>query len=184
MALGETLAEEPGELLGRHLHLNLMTLLNDPKKQSITVHFAIREMKGDVGVASLVRYQLNSSFLKRLVRKTANKLEESYLLNTKDGHHCRIKPVLFTRYRVNNSTLTTLRKKAQEHLHQIFQQSSLSELFSLIISNKLQMELKAALKKVYPVASCEVKSFYTESVSTGKDPVPTEPSVAIAPVPA
>ena len=39
--LGETLAEEPQELLGRHLHLNLMTLLNDPKKQSITVHFAI-----------------------------------------------------------------------------------------------------------------------------------------------
>ncbi len=164
--LGESLAEEPGELIGRRLHLNLMTLLNDPKKQSITVHFAIREVKGDVGVASLVHYQLNNSYLKRLVRKTSNKMEESFVLMTKDGQRCRIKPVLFTRNKVNNSTLTTLRKKAQEHLIQIFLQYSLAELFHLIISNKLQMELKAALKKIYPVSSCEIKSFYTEPAAT------------------
>mgnify|MGYP001604468966 CR=1 FL=1 len=169
MSLGETLAEEPEELIGRHLHLNLMMLLNDPKKQSITVHFEIKEVKGDTGVASLVHYELNSSFLKRLVRKTSNKVEESYAFTTKDGQQCRIKPVLFTRYKVNNSTLTSLRKKSQEHLHHLFQQYSLAELFSLIMSNKLQMELKSALKKIYPVASCEIKSFYTETLSATKN---------------
>lgn len=162
MHLGETLAEEPQELLGRRLHLNLMTLLNDPKKQSITVHFAIKEIKGDIGIASLVHYQLNNSYLKRLVRKTSNKMEESFVLTTKDGHICRIKPVLFTRHKVNNSTLTSLRKKAAEHLQHIFSQTTLVELFQLIISNKLQMELKSALKKIYPISSCEIKSFYTE----------------------
>ncbi len=163
--LGETLAETPEEIIGRHLHLNLMTLLNDPKKQSITVHFAIKEVKGDVGIASLVHYKLNNSYLKRLVRKTSNKMEESFVLMTKDGQRCRIKPVLFTRNKVNNSTLTTLRKKAQEHLTQVFLQYSLAELFHLIISNKLQMELKAALKKIYPVSSCEIKSFSTEAAA-------------------
>ncbi len=162
MHLGESLADEPKHLIGRHLHLNLMTLLNDPKKQSITVHFAVQEVRGDLGIASLVHYQLNSSYLKRLVRKTSNKIEESYAITTKDGQKCRIKPVLFTRNKVNNSTLTTVRKKAEEHLRQLFQQYTLPELFSLIISNKLQMELKSALKKIYPISSCEIKSFYSE----------------------
>ncbi|MBS3144543.1 hypothetical protein J4208_03070 [Candidatus Woesearchaeota archaeon] len=175
--LGETLAEEPGELLGRHLHLNLMTLLNDPKKQSITVHFAIKELRGDIGIASLVHYQLNNSYLKRLVRKTSNKMEESYAMTTKDGQLCRIKPVLFTRHKVNNSTLTSLRKKAEEHLKQIFTQYTLSELFQFIISNKLQMELKAALKKIYPISSCEVKAFYTEQHSGVQQPIPVAPVV-------
>lgn len=174
MRLGETLAAAPEELLGRHLHLNLMTLLNDPKKQSITVHFRVQEVKGDTGIASLVRYNLHTSYLKRLIRKTSNKMEESYALVTKDGQRCRIKPILFTRYRVNNSTLTTLRKKAEEHLRHLFQQHTLAELFFLVISNKLQMDLKGALKTIYPVASCEIKAFYTEQTS----PVP---SASVAP---
>ena len=177
MHLGETLAEEPAELMGRHLHLNLMTLINDPKKQSITVHFAITEIKGDVAIASLVHYSLNNSFLKRLVRKTSNKMEESFLITTRDSHLCRIKPVLFTRNKVNNSTLTSLRKKAEEHLRQIFTQYSLVELFQLIISNKLQMEMKTALKKIYPISSCEIKTFYTESSSPTQQPV-TQPLIA------
>ena len=89
-------------------------------------------------------------------------MEESFVMTTKDGQICRIKPVLFTRHKVNNSTLTSLRKKAEEHLKQIFLQYTLSELFQFIISNKLQMELKAALKKIYPISSCEIKAFYTE----------------------
>lgn len=168
MHLGETLAEEPQELIGRHLHLNLMTLLNDPKKQSITVHFKIESVKGDIGVATLVHYQLNNSYLKRMVRKTSNKVEESFLLTTKDGQLCRIKPVLFTRNKVNNSTLTSIRKKAEEHLKQVAQQLTLVELFSLVVSNKLQMELKGALRKIYPVSSCEIKMLYTEKSPTVK----------------
>ena len=160
--LGESLADEPSQLLGRQLHLNLMTLLNDPKKQSSTVHFEVKELRGDMGIATLVHYELNSSYLKRLVRKTSNKMEESFVLMTKDGQRCRIKPVFFTRNKVNNSTLTSLRKKAEVHLHNIFQQYTLPELFSMIITNKLQMELKSALKKVYPISSCEIKAFYTE----------------------
>lgn len=171
MFLGETLADEPEQLLGRHLHLNLMTLLNDPKKQSITVHFAIKELKGDTAVATLVRYELNTSFLKRLVRKTSNKIEMSLVFTTKDNQRCRIKPILFTRHHVNNSTLTSLRKKTEEHLQQIFSQTLLSELFSMIVANKIQMELKTALKKIYPVASCEIKSFSTEPLSSHQQAV-------------
>ena len=174
MPLGETLALEPQEILGRHLHLNAMTLLNDPKKQAITVDFQVREIKGDIGVASLVKYTLNTSQIKRLVRKTSNKIEQSYAFTTKDGQQCKIKPILFTRNKVNHSTLTSLRKGTEAYLQQQFQQQTLHELFSFIFSNKLQMDLKSVLKKIYPVASCEIRSFYKEPEHLQQQPPATK----------
>ena len=80
------------------------------------------------------------------------------MVTTKDDVTFRIRPLLLTRYKTHKSVLTALRKKALETIQQVVSEIESSDIYSLIISHKLQMETKNSLKKIYPIAICEIKS--------------------------
>ena len=156
--LGEAPAYQSQDLVGKVVKANLMSLTNDPKKQSITVTFRVIETVNDTCQTDLVTYAINNAHIKRLVRKSTNKLEDSFLVKSKDGVAFRIKPILLTRYRANNSVLTVIRKKTQEAITSYFSQTESHQCFADVITNKLQMETKKMLKKVYPISICEIKT--------------------------
>lgn len=158
MKLGESQAYAAEELVGRTIQANLMTLTNDPKRQSITLTFRIESVNGNNCETNVVKYTINNSHIKRLVRKASNKIEESFVVTTKDNVRYRIKPIVLTRYRANKSVLTALRKKTVEIVTAFVAGMESEALFPSVISHKLQMETKNTLKKIYPVAICEVKS--------------------------
>jgi len=156
--IGESYVENPEQLKGKYVGTNLGFVANDPKKQGYNVTFAIIETKGDIGVGELVEYSLSSSHLKRMVRKGTGKMEDSFVVTTKDGIKYRIKPVFVTRFSTHNSVKTALRKKSQEYYIESFKQINSNEVFTQIISNKLQVNLKQTLRKIYPVSVSEIKS--------------------------
>lgn len=182
LKLGETLAYTPQEIIGKVLKINLMTLTNDPKKQAVTLSFKIHEVNHTTGTALLTGYALNSAHLKRLVRKASNKIEDSFFVVTKDNLTFRIKPIIFTRYQVSNSLLTALRKKTQEIMQNAIRELPSVDVFTSLISNHLQMETKGALKKLYPISICDVKTFTLVSQQKIVAPSPEKAATAVAPV--
>jgi ribosomal protein S3AE len=157
--LGETCAYSVASLHGKTLKANLMTLTNDPKRQSVTLSFRIKEVVNNNCVTDITTYAINNTHIKRLVRKASNKLEDSFLVKTKDGVTYKIKPILLTRHKANKSTLTAIRKKTQETMRQFVASMDSRDIFTQLITHKLQMETKNTLKKIYPIAVCEIKSF-------------------------
>ena len=157
--LGETCAYSSDGLLGKSLKANLMTLTNDPKRQSVTLSFRINEVVNNNCITNVTHYAINNTHIKRLIRKASNKLESSFLVKTKDNITYRIKPIILTRHRANKSTLTALRKRAQEVIQQFIAGVDSQDVFTQLITHKLQMETKNTIKKIYPVAVCEIKSF-------------------------
>ncbi|MFH1290268.1 MAG: hypothetical protein ABIH92_02555 [Nanoarchaeota archaeon] len=102
--------------------------------------------------------KLTSSYVRRVVRKGTDYSEDSFEAECRDSL-VKIKPLMVTRRRVSKAILKALRKTAKKHLTTHLKTRNAEEIFSEIISNKLQKNLAVKLKKIYPLALCEIRMF-------------------------
>jgi len=103
-------------------------------------------------------------FLKRVVRKGTNYVEDSLTIDSKDGR-IKVKPLLVTRRKVSRAVRKALRKKCREELIEYFKNKSSESLMEEILDNKLQKNLSIKLKKIYPLSLCEIRFFKIERKS-------------------
>ncbi len=160
--VGETLVSEPQQLVGRNVQVNLMNMLNDPKKQNIQLTFKIKSVREKNAVTEITKYELLPSYLKRIMRKGKEKIEDSFVTETKENVKIRIKSVMITKAKTQKSKLALVRKTAREFLTERSKAQSVSEVINDAITTKLQRELRERVKKIYPLAVCEFKMIMLE----------------------
>jgi ribosomal protein S3AE len=115
--------------------------------------------------------KLVSSYVRKIVRKGTDYSEDSFEANCRDLR-VRIKPLIVTRRRVSRTILAALRESAKKQLIPHLRTRNAEEIFSEIISNKLQKQLAIKLKKIYPLALCEIRMFeIIGPVKEGKEEV-------------
>ena len=155
--IGETPASEASEIIGRTIKVNLAALTNDPKKQGYTLLFKITKCENDIAYADMIQYRLGQSHVRKLSRKGIKKIEDSFLVTTKDNVSFRVKPLLITRFKTQRSIGSALHHQIKEHLTDMFKTLESKDAFLSVIGNKVQMELKGLLKKTYPIAISEIR---------------------------
>lgn len=155
--IGETLTSEPKNLIGRNVRVNLMNVLNDPKKQNIQLTFKIKNVSEKNATTELISYELLPSYSKRLVRKGRDKIEDSFIVETKDKTKLRIKPVMITKTKTQRSKRSMLKKISREFITEKAKAQDMAGVINETISTKLQRELREHLKKIYPLAMLEFK---------------------------
>lgn len=106
--------------------------------------------------------ELIPSYIRRMIRKGSDYVEDSFEVNCKDAV-LRIKPFMLTRKKVSRSVRNELRITARKHLEGHMTIRTSSEIFSEVMTNKIQKELFLKLKKIYPLSLCEIR--VTEIVS-------------------
>jgi len=106
--------------------------------------------------------KLENSYIRRVMRKGVDYVEDSFKTECRDSI-VTIKPFLITRRRVSRAVLKALRELTKKNLEAYVKTRTSKELFEEIISNKLQKQLSLKLKKIYPLALCEIRSFKVES---------------------
>lgn len=114
------------------------------------------KIEGDKATTIPVQIQLMPQYLKRMVRKGTNYIEDSFSTNSKDTQ-IRIKPFLITRRKVSRAVRKALRNKAKEELINYAKDKTSETIFDDILKNKLQKELGLKLKKIYPLSLCEIR---------------------------
>jgi len=155
--IGETLADSEESLIGRSLEVNLANITNDPKSQNIKIKFKINQVKGNEAYTEVYRYELSSTYIKRVVKPTKNKVDDSILFATKDNIKIRIKPLFLTKALVKKSILTMLRIKSREYLQNYFKENEYKKLIQDLVSHNIQKDLKNILKKIYPLNTAEIR---------------------------
>lgn len=155
--IGETLAYEDKSLENRRLDVNLMSITNEPKSQNVKVLLKVDEVKDNKAIASVIGYGLTLSYIKRLIRKEANKIVDSFGYTTKDNVNVVIKPFMITRHKTNKNVLRDIRKTAREFLTEETKKYDYNELINIIVSNSLQRSLRERVSKIYPLSSCEFR---------------------------
>ncbi|MEK6855644.1 MAG: hypothetical protein AABX66_00630 [Nanoarchaeota archaeon] len=98
------------------------------------------------------------SYIRRMMRGGIDYVEDSFDAECKDAF-LTIKPFIITRKKVPRSLRNALRVEAQNYLKSICVPRTSLELFGDLMSNKIQKDLSLKLKKLYPLAFCEIRAF-------------------------
>lgn len=116
------------------------------------------KIKNDNGKlhGELLSLKLMPFYLRKVMRRGTDYVEDSFETECKDAK-LRIKPFMLTRNRVSRAVRKEIRNKARKHLETRMKSRSANELFSEIITNKLQKDLSLKIKKIYPLALCEIR---------------------------
>ena len=155
--VGETYIEEPINSVGKTLTVNLMVLTRDPKKQSNNITFKVTEFKNNALQTEILNLNMQTAQLKRTTRKDKTKIEDSFVVVTKDNIKLKFKPILLTKAIAHKSILTALRKSTREVVSKVGKESTFSQFIKDIVSGQTQKIIKNENKKVYPLASCTIK---------------------------
>jgi ribosomal protein S3AE len=145
-------AYEVSELAGRFIKYDLTRFL---KGKSMLLTSEV-EVENDKASASPRKIMLMSYFLKRMIRKGTNYVEDSFSTPCKNAE-LKIKPFLVTRRKVSRAVRKALREKAREELTNHVKTLDFEQIFDEIIQNKLQRQLSTSLKKIYPLSLCEIR---------------------------
>jgi ribosomal protein S3AE len=93
-----------------------------------------------------------SSFIKRMIRKGTSYVEDSFKCDK-----MILKPFMLTRKKVNRSVRKALRNETKKFLIDYANKIENEILFHDILTGQLQKALSAHLKKIYPLAFCEIR---------------------------
>jgi ribosomal protein S3AE len=145
------------ELDGRFIKYDLTRTL---RGKSVLLSLKVN-VEGDKAVARPVEMKVLPYFLRRMVRKGTNYVEDSFSAKCKDAQ-VRIKPFLVTRKKVSRAVRKALREKAREELINYIKNKNTEILFEEIFRNQLQKSLSLKLKKIYPLSLCEIRVFKVE----------------------
>ncbi len=157
MLLGESLVMSADQLMGKTVEANLMTLTGDIKKQNVNVKFLVTEVKDNKAKTIVTSYKITPASIKRMVRRSRDRVDHSFVAESKDGFSVRIKPLIITRNNTSKAVLTTLRKKAEFLLTKYLNKVKFQDFISDVIIHKIQKELRAQLSEVYPLRMCLVR---------------------------
>jgi len=100
-------------------------------------------------------------FIRRMMRKSVSYVEDSFTLECLDVF-LRMKIFLITRKKVTRAVRKALREEARKYLQDYGKDKSKNDIFMDIINNRIQKSLSLKLKKIYPLALCEIRQVYVE----------------------
>ncbi|MFH1425647.1 MAG: hypothetical protein ABIG28_02890 [archaeon] len=147
-------ASSAEELENKTIKLDLTKNL---RGKSLELKLKIKKTDGILS-AEPESLELAISYLRRVMRKGTDYCEDSFETQTTD-FTARVKPLLVTRKRVSRAVLKAIRENAKKHIEAYFKTRTALDLFQEIMTNKFQKQLSQKIKKIYPLALCEIRVF-------------------------
>lgn len=142
----------PEEFEGKVVRLDLTRSL---RGKNLEVLMRVKNQEG-VLIAEPIATSVFGSYIRRMMRKGADYVEDSFVAQCKDASLI-VKPFLITRNKVSRAVRNSLRETAREFLTAYLTPRISLELFTDVMTNKIQKELSLKLKKIYPLALCEIR---------------------------
>jgi len=154
----KALASSPASLNNRTIKLDLTRLL---RGKSLEATIKVSATK-DKATGEITKLNLLGFYIRRAMRKSISYVEDSFSAECKKGK-IRIKPFMITRKKVSRSVRKALRQGSKEFLIGYVKDKTPEEIFSDTISGKLQKTLSQKMKKIYPLAFCEIRQVKLEA---------------------
>lgn len=145
------------ELDGKTVNLDLTRSLRG-KSFVMSVRVKVENGKASGEPRSL---ELAGSYIRRMIRAGTDYVEDSFDTECKDGK-ARLKTFMIARNKVSRAVRNQLRIEGKNFLLSYVRTRTVKEIFNDLMTNKIQRELSFKLKKIYPLALCEIRVFKLE----------------------
>ena len=180
--LGETLATEPEQVVGRTIEATLPELSGTPDagKSHVKLRFQVERLSGDGSAeARFVGHDLTSDYVRRLARRKRSKIDTSIAVTSKDGVRFVLKPVAVGEQRLQTRLRAQLRHRIVEILTTEAQQRSASQFVAEMLQGELAKALSHGVKSLYPLKKIEIRRSEVLGVIADEVAAPAEPAAPV-----
>jgi len=158
MIFGETMASDPSLLEGRVFTIALSVVNRAVRGSNVSVSFKVTKLEGNNCVTEFVGYEMAGGFIKRLVKRAKRRVDDSFVLESKDKIKFRFKPMLLIKASVQHSLQSDLRRKVRDHMDKLCKEKEYSEIVSMILQGNLQKDIKSECRKIHPMLNFDVRA--------------------------
>jgi ribosomal protein S3AE len=151
----DVLAKDLKEMDNKTVTIDLTRQL---KGRGLDAVFQIH-VQNDKLVAEPVRLTIFGFYIRRMMRKGIDYVEDSFDFDAKDAR-MTIKLFLITRKKIHRALKHALVLKAREELVIYMKDTLAAKVFEDILAGDLQRHLSQKLKKIYPLTFCDVRDIF------------------------
>lgn len=184
--LGETMASEPEQMIGRTLEVTLQDISGgaDIGKAHIKLRFQVERVSGEnVAESKFVGHELTSDYVRRLARRKRSKIDLSLPVRTKDGVEIILKPVAVGEQRLQTRLRAELRHKLRSLLVDEAALKTAPEFVREMLQGDLGKLLAHGLKTLYPLKKIEIRSSIVLGTIADEVPGAEAPDASASPEP-
>ncbi len=149
----------PQELHNKTIKLDLTRKL---RGKGLTIKLRIFNREGTL-FAIPNNLHLASSYIRRMMRKRTNYVEDSFICRCTDIR-TTFKPHLITRKKVSRVVRKNLRNTCKEFIIEYCKERDYITVCQDIFDGTLQKTMLPKLKKVYPLSFCDIRVFETKEL--------------------
>lgn len=161
-ALGETVAEEDNQVMGRSILSNAAEVTNQSKMRHVWLSFQVNRIQGQKATTHFVGHEIQDSYIRRLVRRKSSKIETIQDVQLKTGEKVHVKAVTITSKKASRAQETQIRKRMQAELTASAEKKALDQFMQEIIFGNVSSNIFKSVKKILPIKRVEItKSLVT-----------------------
>lgn len=149
----------PTSLTNKTIKMDLSKRL---RGKGLNVTFQILN-KEDNLIAYPKKMEITKAYLRRIIRTKTDNIEDSFQVDTKDLKIV-LKPFLITRKKVSRAVRKNLRNTAREFLLEYAKGKTYLEICRDLLEGSIQKDMLPKLKKVYPLAFCDIRVIETKEI--------------------
>ena len=155
--IGETLAEEPEQLIGRTYDIMQNELDGDFSKMHVQAVFRITEAVGGDALTEFIGHNVQKDHIRLQIRRDRGKVDDTVDVVTEDGYYVRFKPLLISRSRVKSSQKSAMRASAKEKILTMGASSTWIQLQKSVLDGTMEAAIKESVSKVSPVRTVMIR---------------------------
>ncbi|GEM_PF-3150111 len=160
VVLCETTVSDPQAAIGKHVFASMIIVTNDPGHQALNADYKIVGVKEGACTTEILGLEWLPAALRKLMRKSREKLDDSFVAVTDDGKKVRLKLLMITRNRATRGITSEVRRQARKSAGIFLANQTYHDAIMSIVQRKLQKAIQEGVKKTYPLAVCEARQFH------------------------
>jgi len=155
--IGETLAEESEQIIGRKFEIMQNELDGDFSKMHVKVIFRVTEVLGGDVITEFIGHDVLKDHIRRQVRRHRGKIDDTVDVVSEDGYYIRFKPLVISRSRIKSSQKAEMRTRARDAILQIGATSTWIQLQKFVLDGTMESKVKEAVSTISPVRTVMIR---------------------------
>lgn len=154
--IGETLASDSSQLIGRIFETTLGDLIEDFSKSHIKLYFQVKGVEEGRALTSFISHDMARDYIRSQIRRRATRISDISTVTTQDGYRLRVSSIITTLRRVQSSQLEAIRRDMRKVVQDRARERTFDQFVQEVVLGKLSADLYKEAKKYCPVKRVEV----------------------------
>ena len=154
--IGDTIANDAENVVGRVMQTTLGEITNDYAKQNVKMKFRIASVAGDSAYTEFMGHELTRDYLRSMVKRRTSRIDCTVPVTTKDGKKVSLTVTCYTLTRANLSQAHAIRGAIAEKIRSQASEGDFNNLINGIVTGEISKEVFKSIKAIFPVRRVEI----------------------------